>query len=99
MENSILHIISSVRTPNAMERLLKRCGEQDSIIFIQDGCYSLTAPDNIRKLLEHAVDVYAIAEDLTARNIDQPGKIVAKAIDYDSFVDLTLTHHNTISWK
>jgi sulfur relay protein TusB/DsrH len=77
-----------------MRAQLKRIGSNDSVIFIQDGCYGLNAPSNIELLNMHGVNVYAIEEDLTARNISSN----FNGIMYDDFVQLTLSHNNTISW-
>lgn len=91
-----LHIINAPQTPAGFTTTLSRFSPMDSVIFIQDGCYGLNAPEIITAMSALTITVYAIDDDLSARNVLITEAI--KAIDYDAFVDLTLAHHKTISW-
>lgn len=95
-----LHIINAPQTIIGFNPLLSRFSLNDGVIFIQDGCYSLNAPAIIEQLQQHDIVVFAIADDLRARNvqIDHSVNAAVNPVDYNDFVDLTLAHNKTISW-
>ena len=95
-----LHIINAPQTAVTFATTLSRFCTNDSVIFIQDGCYSLNFADIITQSQQSSVAIYAIADDLTARKVKIDGLLqdLVMPIDYDAFVGLTLAHHKTISW-
>ena len=91
-----LHIINAPQTTVDFATTLSLMCANDSVIFIQDGCYSLNAAAIIAQLQSRQLAIYAIDDDLNARNV--PLNHVINGINYEGFVDLTLDHHKTISW-
>ncbi len=96
MSQKTLHIINAPQTAAMFATTLSRFCTNDSVIFIQDGCYSLNIADIIAQSQQSNIAIYAISDDLTARNVIVDSSV--NPIDYDAFVDLTLEHHKTISW-
>jgi sulfur relay protein TusB/DsrH len=95
-----LHIINTPQTIAGFAITLSRCNPNDSMIFIQDGCYSLNGSAITSQLKTAQVTAYAIEDDLTARNVqfDVAPDVNVNTINVDQFVDLTVQHHKTISW-
>lgn len=87
-----LHILNSPLSGTELAAQFALFGANDSVIFIQDGCYTLANSSAIAD----KVNLYALEDDLKARNITCPDSV--KVLDYPGFVDLTLAHHKTISW-
>lgn len=85
-----LHIINSAKTPSELIRLFQYFCAGDSVIFIQDGCYSLTTP-----LTTEGLSFYALSQDMSARGIEAS---TVAPLGYEDFVDLTLANNKTVSW-
>ncbi len=86
-----LHLIQ--RSPfsnSALEDCLKIIDKNDSILFMQDGVYSLNHP-SIKAISNTS---YALNDDLLARGIESK----LNNIDYPSFVDLCESHDKVLSW-
>jgi tRNA 2-thiouridine synthesizing protein B len=93
-----LHIINAPQTEAQLSATLSLTTAHDSLVFIQDSCYCLNAPSIVKLLTGSAITVYAIKEDLIARNVIADKTLAVEAIDYELFVDLTLSHKKTITW-
>ncbi len=95
---STLHIINAPQSKSDLSLLLQRFDSSDAVIFIQDGCYTLLNHQVTSVLNTSVVKAYAIELDLNARAVSRQNALAFDIIDYDAFVDLTLSHHKTISW-
>ncbi|NQZ09473.1 MAG: sulfurtransferase complex subunit TusB [Algicola sp.] len=95
---STLHIINTPQSKSDLSLHLQRFNSSDAVIFIQDGCYTLLNQAVFSVLNASIVKAYAIEADLNARAVTRQNPLAFDAIDYDAFVDLTLSHHKTISW-
>jgi sulfur relay protein TusB/DsrH len=95
---STLHIINTPQSKSDLTLLLQRFDNSDAVIFIQDGCYTLLSLEVFAVLNASIIEAYAIEADLKARAVSLKNALAFYAIDYDAFVDLTLSHHKTISW-
>lgn len=96
---SSLHIINSPKNLSQLQSILATVTANDAILLIQDACYMLKAPALIEMLQTHAQSCYALQNDIDARNSasnSQSNNITT--ISYNEFVELTLTHQNSISW-
>lgn len=89
-----LHLIQkSPFQTSVLTDCLNIIAEDDSILFMQDGIYSLqhAALNGIKNT------AYALQDDLTARGIlnCRPS---CQAISYQEFVAICSQHEHTISW-
>jgi tRNA 2-thiouridine synthesizing protein B len=87
---STLHIFSkplSHYCTNALENLIS---SDDTVLLVGDACY------NIKQYRQFSAALHLLKEDATARAITLSEYDVD--IDYNQFVELTLTGQNTITW-
>lgn len=72
----------------------------DALLLSGDGVYALrgAARTVLEALRADGVMVQAIAEDCTARGIDDTNADGVKRIDYGGFVDLAVAHERSVSW-
>jgi tRNA 2-thiouridine synthesizing protein B len=95
---STLHVLS--HSPFGDERLsscLRLIGANDAMLLSGDAAYALqpgTAP--FTTLNARGLQLYVLAEDAQARAIDVPDW--ANAIDYPTFVELSIRHDKVNSW-
>jgi tRNA 2-thiouridine synthesizing protein B len=95
---STLHVLS--HSPFGNERLsscLRLIGANDALLLSGDAVYALqpgTAP--FTTLNARGLQLYVLAEDAQARAIDVPDW--ANAIDYPTFVELSIRHDKVNSW-
>jgi len=90
-----LHLLSQTTTEEQLSARLTLVGKDDGIVFMQDSCYSLKSPAVVALLAYQTFKLYALADDMQARNIDAPS---VELIDYPQFVQLSLDYQKTISW-
>ena len=95
---STLHIINTPQSKSDLSLHLQRFNSSYAVIFIQDGCYTLLSHQALGVLNASTIKAYAIDADLNARAVGRQNALAFDIIDYDAFVDLTLSHHKTISW-
>ncbi len=88
-----LHLIQ--RSPfsnSALKDCLNTIGENDSVLFMQDGTYTLNHP----LLVDIKNPTYTLLQDSCARGLSTPAS--TKAIEYDEFVTLCSQHNHVLSW-
>lgn len=96
---SSLYIINSPKTSSQLQSILATITANDAILLIQDACYMLKAPVLVELLQTHHTSCYALQNDIDARNSAPNGQSDnITTINYNEFVELTLTHQNSISW-
>jgi tRNA 2-thiouridine synthesizing protein B len=88
-----LHLIQ--RSPfsnSALKDCLNILGENDSVLLMQDGTYSLNHP--LLAGIKNAT--YALTQDTTARGLTTTAS--TNTIEYDEFVMLCSQHKHVLSW-
>ncbi len=100
---STLNIVNkSPFEKRTLEQCLKRIGEGDSVLLIEDA--SITALANTAyadQLLDAAKQsqFYVLQPDLQARGFGSAGLLDSMTlVDYDGFVELVATHDRVHSW-
>lgn len=100
---STLHTINkSSYTNNTLISCLKICGQNDSVLLLEDGVFGATrsAPntEKLQLLMRSGVKVFALTNDVNARGLE--GKLATgiKPVDYNMFVQLTIDHCRVQSW-
>lgn len=94
-----LHVIS--HSPFGDDRLdscLRLLGSDDALLLCGDAVYALRdGSDSLRQLQAASLDrrLFALDEDLQARAISSE---LAKAVDYQAFVALSLHYDKVNSW-
>ena len=101
MPNTTLHILNKSGAFNSLNtKLSENISKGDEVILIADGTYqtldNLSGTESTTWAL-HANRVYALTDDVLTRGIPL-GKDLISYISYEEFVQLSLTHHKTISW-
>jgi tRNA 2-thiouridine synthesizing protein B len=93
---TILHLIRcSAFSSNQLENCLATLAEVDSIVLLDDGCYSMVHRcliDNIAK-----GNVYIVTEHATARGLEPPLKI--NNISLTELTELMFSHHSVVTWQ
>jgi sulfur relay protein TusB/DsrH len=88
-----LHLFRSISAARkALTNKNHYLNKDDALLFIDDGVYPLSESQALPEQR-----VYALAEHLTARNINAVDTIFQ--ISYEEFVDLTLKFNNIINWS
>ncbi|HDS1736273.1 MULTISPECIES: sulfurtransferase complex subunit TusB [Pseudomonas] len=94
-----LHVIA--HSPFGDSRLascLRLIGTHDALLLCGDAAYALrdgTQPQQLLQAAQLENRLYVLAEDLQARAIDST---LAKAVDYPTFVELSLQYDKVNSW-
>ena len=90
---STLHVLShSPFSDTRLDSCLRILGRGDALLLCGDAVYALQQQSST---LEDKT-VFALEEDLQARNIECPQGAVA--IDYPAFVDLSIQYDKVNSW-
>lgn len=100
---STLHIINkSPYTNNALMSCLKVCAENDGILLLEDGTFGATAPspgaDELQSLIKNGIKVFALINDIRARGLEEKLAPNIQPVDYNLFVQLTISHRCVQSW-
>lgn len=96
-----LHILSaSPYTGSCLDDCRRIATAGDALLLSGDGVYALrgAARTILEALRADGVMVQAIAEDCTARGIDDTNTDGIERIDYGGFVDLSVAHEHSVSW-
>lgn len=88
----ILHILRNPDDETAMKVALEQSEKHEvSLLFIQDGVYSLKK--EMKKEMVYPFRVFFCRDDLQARGLN-----LDESLDYDQIVDLIFSHDRVISW-
>jgi len=96
-----LHLL---RCGSFTHRHLTECtailADDDAIILLDDGCYSLADPQ-LQQLCEQQklCDCYVIVEHATARALTVPSKHPYKSISINTLAELLFQFDNSITWQ
>lgn len=92
-----LHLISkSPLSYQALEKALPFIAEDDCIMLIDDGVYTL-ALEQLPADITNAQHIYVLTEDLTLRGLTSIPDLYT-CIGMDEFVNLSFKASNIISW-
>lgn len=95
---STLHVLShSPFGDNRLVSCLRLLGNQDALLLCGDATYALqpgTVP--FEKLQDGGLKLFVLAEDALARALQVPKW--AEAIDYPTFVELSIHHDKVNTW-
>jgi tRNA 2-thiouridine synthesizing protein B len=95
-----LHVLS--HSPFADSRLtscLRLLGSKDALLLCGDATYALTQATAPLEALESragSFELYALQEDVLARNLPVPGWV--KCVDYPEFVELSIRYDRVNTW-
>lgn len=93
---TVLHLVrTSPFKQQDFAECLKTLGEHDTIVFLDDGCYSLHHSLSVK--LSPSNQLYVIAEHAAARALTVLDTV--KAISMTDLVTLTLASDKTITWQ
>ena len=99
----MLHIINkSPFNSNSLTSCLRVAASNSTILLIEDGVYAALANTSFADLINSALEkhsIYALKADIEARGLNAKIIPTVKIVDYDGFVDLTLTCHPIQSWS
>ena len=100
---STLHTVNkSPFTFTTLSSCLQLCGKSDSILLLEDGVFgamnSAPCTQEISKLVEQGVKVYALEGDVKARGLQEKIRTDIIVTDYCGFVQLTTEHRCVQSW-
>ena len=95
-----LHVLShSPFTDNRLSSCLRILGSQDALLLCGDAVYALQAGSAQRQALEllpEAIALYALDEDMHARDVDSPTRL--SLVDYPGFVALSCQYDKVNTW-
>lgn len=95
---STLHVLShSPFGDNRLASCLRVLGDQDALLLCGDATYALR-PGTLafEKLLGGSLKLFVLVEDVMARALQVPEW--AEAIDYPTFVELSIQHDKVNTW-
>lgn len=98
MNKTILHIVNqSPFEKPCLTQCLTNLSDNDGIIFLENGVYSLLSKH------PHAAELstktcYVIKADLDARGLDTPKNIPVELVDFNQFVQLCTEYDLVQSW-
>jgi len=100
---STLNIVNkSPFEKRSLEQCLKRIGDGDSVLLIEDASISAVSntayAEQLLSASKHS-KLYVLEPDLQARGLSNASLLDSMtAVDYDGFVDLVVTHDRVHSW-
>jgi tRNA 2-thiouridine synthesizing protein B len=100
---STLHTLNkSSFSHTTLASCLAICLDEDGILLIEDGVYcgleSAPYAEQIQQLIKCGVSVFALGSDVTARGLQNKIQPNIEIINYDRFVELSITHRCVQSW-
>lgn len=90
-----LHLIPH-NTSASVDTCLDIAGENDALLFLQDGVYALVTRNIPRAC---AARIYVLAEDLRHRGLTSRCPVEAEPIEFETFVELTEKHTPSVTWR
>jgi len=100
---STLNIVNkSPFEKRTLDQCLRRIGEGDSVLLIEDASVSAVAGTAYAQALSSASKqskLYVLQPDLQARGFNDASLVDSiEAVDYEGFVNLVVTHDRVHSW-
>lgn len=98
----MLHIVNkSPFQTSTLETCLRMAQAGHALLLIEDGVYAATVGSSAQASVRQAcatLKVYALRPDLDARGMTDKLMDGVTLVDYDGFVDLTVTYKTSHSW-
>lgn len=94
-----LHLLSQSPWRQPLDSVLRLLGADDALLFCGDACQALHTGSDAWTLLQalpETVCLYALLEDLLARNVGTPDRV--KPVDYPAFVALCVQYDKVNGW-
>jgi len=95
-----LHVLShSPFSDSRLSSCLRLLGANDGVLLSGDAVYALqggTAQHQALELMPSSIGLFALDEDISARNIEPPQRV--QVVDYPGFVALTCRFAKVNSW-
>ncbi|WXL27618.1 sulfurtransferase complex subunit TusB [Ectopseudomonas mendocina] len=92
-----LHVLShSPYADRSLESCLRVLGKQDGLLLSGDAVYALQGSEASNRLTQVSAALYALDEDVTARNISAAHN--AQLVDYTAFVELCCQYDKVNAW-
>ncbi|UTM57592.1 sulfurtransferase complex subunit TusB [Photobacterium sp. CCB-ST2H9] len=95
----MLHMVFSSPFQN---RALQQCAEQllpgDDVLLLQDAAVAAVSPGQLDQVLSQGASVYVLEADLLARGLAGRTSSEVEVIDHNQFVELTISHPNSMKW-
>lgn len=87
---------------NALESCVRMARDGSGLLLFEDGVYAAVKGTSAEKTIADAagrLKVYVLGPDLQARGMDAD-KVVdgVEVVDYEGFVDLTVSHDTVQAW-
>jgi len=99
----ILHTVNkSAYERNTLESCVSKALKGSAVLLLEDGVYSAVKGGAKAGIIESAmgdVSFYILGPDVKARGLDE-GKLIngVKVVDYNGFVELTVSNDKVASW-
>ena len=94
---STLHTISKSPDSRLLDKCLALCGEDDAILFIEDGVYHGAVAAELAKV-PAGTPVYGLREDLRARGLLERRNGRLKSANMKRFVELCAEFDRVLGW-
>ena len=91
----MLHIVKNIQ---ALEEVVTFFNDGDSLILIEQAVFAANPQHKAYRQIQ-GLNISVLASDAKARGIENRISSNIALIDYDGFVELTVTHSNSVTWE
>ena len=94
-----LHLLSQSPWRQPLDSVLRLLSADDALLLCGDACQALHTGSDAWPLLQAlpaTVRLYALQEDLQARNLDAPDRVTS--VEYPAFVELCVQYDKVNGW-
>lgn len=91
----MLHIVKNIQ---ALEEVVTVFNDGDSLILIEQAVFAANPQHKAYRQIQ-GLNISVLASDAKARGIENRISSNIALIDYDGFVELTVTHSNSVTWE
>lgn len=91
----MLHIVKNIQ---ALEEVVTVFNDGDSLILIEQAVFAANPQHKAYRQIQ-GLNISVLVSDAKARGIENRISSNIALIDYDGFVELTVTHSNSVTWE
>ncbi|EEX93426.1 hypothetical protein VIOR3934_09338 [Vibrio orientalis CIP 102891 = ATCC 33934] len=91
----MLHIVKTIQ---ALEEVVTVFSDGDSLILIEQAVFAANPQHKAYRQIQ-GLDIFVLVSDAKARGIENRISSNITLADYDGFVELTVTHTNSVTWE